>query len=177
MWRVPRRGSDPTLRSEEVAMESDKRLKLRLENIKNYFWSQVEIRYGEGNPCWNWLGNVNKKRHGYGYFAVRLGHRHFKNMAAHRFAYNTWHDTTLRSDQHLHHTCGKATCVNPTHLVITTAAMHPYLDTQRHTTTIEQVRRIRELSAMGRSRRSIAKELNMHPWKVSDIANRKIWAG
>ena len=77
------------------------------------FWSKVD-QSGGPDACWPWLGF---RFNGYGKFWFDG-----RSRAAHRIAYEL--AVAPVDHGHLHHTCGKRECCNPTHLVSMTKSEH-----------------------------------------------------
>lgn len=74
------------------------------------FWQRVD-RSGD---CWEWRGNINQLRGGYGYFYdddQRL-------RRAHRIAWELQYGQVLTESQALMHLCDNPSCVRPEHLKI-----------------------------------------------------------
>lgn len=83
----------------------------RHESLPDRFWSKVD-RNSEPDACWRWLG---AKTNGYGLFSVKGADGKWRNVRAHRLAYelvNGPFDQELQVD----HLCFNRACVNPTHL-------------------------------------------------------------
>jgi hypothetical protein len=74
------------------------------------FWSQVDVKIGLGDQCWEWLGN--RLPIGYGVMRLNAPRRY---MPAHRVAWLLTH-SALPIGLDIHHMCENKGCVNPGHL-------------------------------------------------------------
>lgn len=84
----------------------------RQKSATERFWEKVD-RTGGDNRCWTWT--AGKSAYGYGSFHVGEG----KWECAHRFAY-VERFGSVPTGMHLDHICRNPSCVNPSHLRVTT---------------------------------------------------------
>lgn len=132
--------------------------------------------------CWEWQGTVTSS--GYGRIMIER-----KRFAVHRLAAHLWLGLEWDSEQFVCHDCDNPRCFNPDHLFIGTAldnmrdmiakgrATPPY-DPRMYTTakvSEDDVRRIRDLRADGKSLRHIGKQFGVSYETVRWIAARRSW--
>ncbi len=55
---------------------------------------------------------------------VRVFHRHYGQVAAHRLTYAETHPDDDITGHHVHHTCERPGCINPAHLMLLSAEDH-----------------------------------------------------
>ena len=135
-------------------------------------------------PCWIYTGHRDK--HGYG--VVTLFRT--KKMFVHRLAYAIFHPKWGWTECVLH-SYDNPPCWNPAHLsngtqIQNIAEMHargraknpPRMagaSNPRATITVEDVRRIRELFALGMSNREIGEKTSLPRWKVWSVTSGNAW--
>lgn len=107
-----------------------------MARVNQLFWERVNIT----SNCWLWIGHLNKKRGGYGYFKSRG-----KIWRAHRLSYEI-HYGSFDKSLDVCHKCDNPPCVNPNHLFLGTAKDNCQ-DTVRK----------------GRTKRGSEHGLNVHP--------------
>jgi len=79
--------------------------------IEERFWEKVNK--DSENGCWIWA--AGKYHSGYGIFYVKNGN--WKNVRAHRFAYELL-VAPIPANKELDHLCRNHACVNPAHLEV-----------------------------------------------------------
>ena len=79
------------------------------ESDESRFLSKIE----KTDNCWNWAKGLSAE--GYGVFYIRLGFRRYKNVLAHRFAYELFVGK-IPEKLEIDHLCRNRKCVNPQHL-------------------------------------------------------------
>ena len=75
-----------------------------------------KIAVDPDTECWTWQGTLNKA----GYGIVQEGGRDYR---AHRWFYEQKHGP-IPDEKHIHHSCGRRSCVNPDHLLVVSPADH-----------------------------------------------------
>ena len=83
-------------------------------NTPTDFWKYVDR--GLAQDCWSWVGSVGAYGHGQFRIAGEM-------EKAHRFSYELLVGPIPKA-MHLHHTCGNARCVNPSHLELLSRREH-----------------------------------------------------
>lgn len=72
------------------------------------------------SPCWIWQGSIDPS----GYGRVANYYSKGSHERAYRLTYKSLMDCKLTKEEHLHHKCEVKSCVNPTHLELSTNAQH-----------------------------------------------------
>jgi len=82
------------------------------------FLSKIKI----GDSCWEWSGNINHTRGGYGTHQHTFEHmtyrKRYMTVSCHRHFFQIWHDVKLPSNIQVLHKCDNPKCVRPDHLFI-----------------------------------------------------------
>ncbi len=110
-----------------------------------------------------------------------------KTQGAHRVVCELAHGAPPNSESHAAHRCGNPPCCNPNHLKWASPSENNK-DKESHGTaqrgsrapnsrlTEHQVRKVRQLLAIGVAQRSIASELGVHQATIHRIKTGKSWA-
>ncbi len=145
-------------------------------DLSQRFWSKVDIR--SEDECWLWQGCLSKA----GYGQIRFGG---KLYYAHRVAYSmTYGEIPDRME--ILHTCDFPRCCNPNHLQLGTHDDNMKDMAQKgrgargsrngHAQlTADDVRRIRLLAELGRTKRLIANEFGVNRRQISRIIHKERW--
>lgn len=80
------------------------------------FWRNVQV--GDNDSCWLWLGP--RAGRGYGVMSIRIDPNVWRNVYAHRFAYEHL-VAPIPDGLTIDHLCRNRLCVNPDHLEAVTA--------------------------------------------------------
>jgi len=99
-------------------MRQDRQIKMSRFSVKETPETRLGKRVKVVGECWI-VGRADR-------YAV-LGNDGIGLTKAHRFAYETFNDVTLTSDDYIHHTCFNKGCINPKHLERMTCAEHSAL--------------------------------------------------
>lgn len=119
--------------------------------------------------CWVWLGLLDPQ--GYGYGPKVAGERR-----AHRAAWAVINGP-IPPRSHIHHTCERKPCINPSHLECKTHSAH-LRDHKRETIaklTLEQVEEIRGRLAQGELQIPLAREYGVTGRVIWQICNDVKW--
>lgn len=148
----------------------------RMESAMRRFWGKVEKK--SDDECWEWKGA--KLSHGYGAFNIGV-----RRISTHRFSWEI-HYGEIPPGMLVCHKCDNPPCVNPKHLFLGTDTDNQrdkYLkgrcargEKNNHAKlTEDDVRKIRELLASGKSARSIAPIFGVRHAAILTIKDRKNW--
>lgn len=130
------RGSTKRIRTLPLGM-SDR------EKFETIGWAVQE------HGCWEWLGGPQRGK--YGSAPVNS----FGAQSAHRFSYQL-HFGQIGSDEHVHHVCANAICVNPMHLQAVTLSENTAEMLHRHA-YLREIKELRkEVRALKRQLREVA---------------------
>jgi hypothetical protein len=88
--------------------------KFRTVTNEQRFWSKVK----KTDHCWLWTGG--KTDYGYGQFHFRSGEYKYKNISAHRYAWELINGPIPEGMVIDHKVCDNPACCNPAHLIVTT---------------------------------------------------------
>ena len=88
--------------------------KIRSVTNEERFWKRVN----KTDTCWLWTGS--KHEYGYGNFHMHLGEYEYRNINAHRFAWELLVGPVPDGMVLDHKVCNNPPCCNPAHLVVTT---------------------------------------------------------
>jgi hypothetical protein len=152
--------------------------KNRLQDVKQRFWSKVDIT--NLFDCWNW---TNYKNHsGYGVLGINN-----KTILAHRLSYQ-FAFGQIKDNLQVLHKCNNPACVNPAHLYLGTNQdnVDYKVKNNRQSRLIGeknpktklteiQVHCIIELLDDNISQVEIAKQFSVTPTAISDIKRGKNW--
>ncbi|MDC3956245.1 HNH endonuclease [Polyangium jinanense] len=161
------------------------------QNLSSFAKFSALVRQGSGDECWYWLGAVNNR--GYGVF--RVGRR---VVMAHRHMFELEHGRPPSGM--VLHTCGKKTCVNPSHLyegskpnpfdadavlleeierqalpAASSSRGRPGINNPRARLTEEQVKEICALLDQGVSPRMIGFSFGVDAKSIRNIDEGKTW--
>jgi hypothetical protein len=151
-------------------------------------WEPSEPCYGDGTPCWIWLGYT---LYGYG----RLKDNNRNGLLAHRYAWELENGQTIPPDICVLHWCDHRACVNPDHLYLGTKKdmvskaharghqpwkVHPERTARgsrkaNTKLTEEDVREIRCLRRDGMPQIELVRMFNVSRSAISDICNERTW--
>lgn len=135
---------------------------LSLDNLKERFWSCVSV----GDDCWEWSKAI---LNGYGVFSFKQG---VASIRAHRYAYESWFNTTIEKGVLVCHKCDNPRCCRPDHLFLGSNRDNMrdlYVTKQKPCkVSLAQADEIRDLSKQGLSNQQIAEKFN--------VSRRYIWA-
>ena len=106
------------------------------------------------------------------------------SVLAHRFAYQSYHEVTLTSDQYVRHLCNNPSCSHPEHLAVGTAKENSAdMIAAKHSTkgrkkpvkrfTAEERAEIIRLASSGKSLYSIAQKYGRAISTISQVLNPK----
>lgn len=157
----------------------------RYPSVEERFWPRV--RKGEGDACWEWIGNLHNS--GYGWFNV-CGRGHL----SHRVSW-ALHNGPIQPGMLVCHHCDNRPCVNPAHFFLGTAAdnaqdmsrknrspvhAHPEIvrcgeDNPFAKLTASQVIEIRTRRAAGETQAALGRAFGVEPSNIYMIATRKTW--
>lgn len=117
----------------------------RARDPKAWWWANTDASAGP-DACWTWTGRTNRAGYGILHVAGR------GTIPAHRYALELagdWLEPDGRRE-HVHHRCGRKTCVNPAHLQRVTPAehrrIHEQIDAERRRIADRRTRSIDSLS-------------------------------
>lgn len=146
------------------------------------FWSKVDKTPGHGpqGECWLWTDKPNIKN-GYGHFVIRRNNKS-KLLSAHRISFSLHFGSPPSYTPHVCHDCDTPACVRPIHLFAGTqrdnirdSTIKGRMRNGQAKLTEEQVYKIRELHAIGRTGISIAEEFHISEPAVSAVVHRHSW--
>jgi hypothetical protein len=144
------------------------------------FWSRVDKTEG----CWLFTGD--KHHFGYGSFPMpKSGSGAWTHVLAHRFSWEL-HNDAIPAGLFVLHRCDTPACVRPDHLFLGTRRdnTHDMMAKGRQAVgthkcnaklTEEDIPRIRQLVAAGRSQASVAREYRVSHGIINEIVSRKRW--
>lgn len=146
--------------------------------VEERFWEKVQI--GNNNECWIWTAGKTSK--GYGGFWLDG-----KTVPAHCVAWEL-NNGPIENGLCVLHKCDVRACVNPNHLFLgsrgdnNTDRKEKGRNDPRHGArnpqaklTRNDVHEIRRRADSGEAHRLIAKDFNVKPGTISDIARRHNW--
>lgn len=144
------------------------------------FWAKVDMSPREASACWEWLGNTDTSRGGYGRFRFKG-----KRWRASRVAYAIGRPS-LVGDRVIIHNCKNARCCRPSHLSLGDKSdlTQSNLRTGRHAVgervpnarlTTKDVLAIVALGKKGLTQSRIATRFGVHKATVGDILTGRKW--
>jgi hypothetical protein len=152
--------------------------------IENRFWSKVERDDENPDKCWEVVA-LYKDKDGYGRFWVDG-----KNIFAHRFAFQNYHNRLIQDNMVICHTCDNPNCCNPNHLWEGTVkdnitdrdnkGRHYKGKGEKSTYSILTEKQVLEIRAKyqnnGKSYRELSKEYGISITTICFIIKRKRWS-
>jgi len=152
--------------------DSNTPAKSKTEKILDRFLSKL---MPSPTGCMEYTGG--KLKTGYGIFHDSEGSG---SVLAHRFAYQSYHEVTLKSDEYVRHLCNNPSCSHPEHLAVGSAKDNSadMVAAKRSTKgrkrsvkrfTDEEKKRIHELHAAGVSQYAIARRFGRSEPTISVV--------
>lgn len=141
----------------------------KIERLKKFFDKHVIRQDG----CWGWKGSIA----GGGYPMLMFGH---KQMNANRISF-LLHNGELKDDIWVLHKCDNKICTNPDHLFLGTPRdntldkIQKGRDNPRRKLTVENVKKIKNLLALGVTMTKIARDYSVNHSTISAIKRGITW--